>query len=103
MQSLIEWKANHIEVISKLIRERLGIDNWVKLNTLINVPLEEGFSYLGLDEYHKTAIILAANEIVKERNDNEKKAWDEIKARQEQMTSYRSNFDSLPKPPSINM
>lgn len=99
----MELKAKHIEMVSQLVRNKLKIDDWVKLNTLINVPLEDGFSFLGLDEYHKTAIILAANDVIKERNKSEQKAWEEIKSKQESLQTYRSNFDSLPKPPMINL
>lgn len=93
---LLVYKKNLIETIATNIREKAGLDIWVRISNACNLHL--GLDFLDLDEFWKEAIKQSAEEMIKEQNDASKEMLQALESKIESEKPHQSAFNSIPRP-----
>jgi hypothetical protein len=93
---LLVYKRNLIETVANNIRQKAGLDIWIRVSNVCNLNL--GIDFLDLDDFWKEAIKQSAEEMIKEQNDASKDMLRSLESKIEAEKPHKSAFDSIPRP-----
>jgi hypothetical protein len=89
-------KALIIDAIADNIRKQAHLDDWIRVANICNIGLLDGFGFLDLCEFWRTALLKSINDYIKQQNDSQKEVMRSIESKMDKDISHNSVFSSIP-------
>lgn len=92
---LVYQKQWFVKAVGANIRQLSNLDKWISIATITHMPLEE---YLNLDEFWQEAVFGAVQEYIEAQNKEQKKSFEDMTKRIEDLKPHSSPLNNIAKP-----